>query len=91
MTLPGAIQIAVASSLGAPIPNVSLRLIDPATWNDDPTSAPNSTYAHCADPTGLGVLTDMTGKATCNVVLTGPITMTAALVRLRRRRLSFRG
>ena len=69
----GAIQVAVVSNLGQPIPNVSIRLIDPATAAGDPTTAPNSLYAACSDPTGLGVLTDATGRGACDVVFTGGV------------------
>jgi uncharacterized protein (TIGR03437 family) len=70
-TQKGAVQVAVVDGFGAPLPNVSVRLIDPSTWGGDPTRAPNNAYVACADPTGTGVLTDSTGRAVCDVVFTG--------------------
>ncbi len=69
--LKGAATVAVVSNLGQPIPNVSLRIIDPQTSNQDPTTAPNSAYAKCVDPTGSGVLTDATGRGVCDIMFTG--------------------
>lgn len=69
--LKGGATVAVVSNLGQPIPNVSLRIIDPQTSNQDPTTAPNSAYAKCVDPTGSGVLTDATGRGVCDIMFTG--------------------
>jgi uncharacterized protein (TIGR03437 family) len=62
----GAYKIQVTSNLGQAIPNVSLRLINPA----DPTALPSAT---CVDSTGLGVLTDSSGIATCDLLLNGKV------------------
>ena len=60
-TVNNAIQIAITSSNGAPIPNASVRIADPP----DPTKGPS---AQCA---GLFGLSDSTGLASCNLVLQG--------------------
>ena len=73
----GALKIVVVDNLGQKLPNVNLRLIDPATWGGDPTTAPASTYVSCADPTGNGVLTDADGLGTCDVVFSGSVVSSA--------------
>lgn len=73
-TIKAALQVVVVDSLGQKMPNVGIRLIDPDTWNGDPTTAPNSTYASCADSTGVGVLTDANGIGTCDLVFSGKVT-----------------
>jgi uncharacterized protein (TIGR03437 family) len=64
-TLPNAIQIRVAAQsgvqTGVPIPNVGVRIVDAENPNADPP-------ASCAG--GL-VLTDSTGLARCDLVITG--------------------
>jgi len=66
-TLPAAVQIAVSAAygnqVGQPIPNISLRII-----GQDLTSPP---LASCNGPKGV-VLTDSTGTATCDLLVTGP-------------------
>ncbi len=69
----GALKLVVVDNLGQKMPNVGLRLIDPATWGGDPTTAPPSAYVACADPTGTGVLTDADGLGTCDVVFLGTV------------------
>jgi len=66
-TVPGAVQILVASSLGLAIPNVGVQL---SNGGLDPTQFPNAT---CANPTGTGLLTDSTGNAKCDLVLNGKL------------------
>ena len=66
-TLPGAVVVQVQASRGfqssQPIPNVSLRVID---GNDSSAS----TAGACNGPSGVA-LTDSTGTATCDLVVTG--------------------
>ena len=68
----GAVQVVAVASSGRPIPNLSVRLLDPQTYVD-PISSPDSMFAKCADSTGLGVLTDSTGTGTCDLVFTGSV------------------
>lgn len=64
-TIPRAVSVAVGAQSGpqsgAPVPNVSLRIVDAI----DPTA---SVPASCNGPGGV-VLTDSTGVATCDLVL----------------------
>ena len=66
-TLTGAVVVQVVAQAGAqagaPVPNVGVRI----TNNGDPTSA---APASCRAPLGL-VLTDSTGTATCDLVISG--------------------
>jgi uncharacterized protein (TIGR03437 family) len=67
-TLTGAVVALVAAQsgiqLGQPVPNIGLRIVN----NSDPTMPPP---AACNGPTGV-VLTDSTGKVTCDLVIGGP-------------------
>ena len=60
-TLTGAVLVKVSSGLGPPIPNASLRILKPP----DPTKGPS---AQCA---GGFALSDPTGLASCDLVLSG--------------------
>ena len=60
-TINNAIQVAVTSINGSPIPNASIRIANPP----DPTKGPS---AQCA---GIFGLSDSTGLASCNLVLEG--------------------
>ena len=66
-TLPGAVKVSVSAAsgfeVGMPIPNVSLRILN----GQDPTLPP---AASCNGPEGV-VLTDSTGTATCDLVVSG--------------------
>jgi uncharacterized protein (TIGR03437 family) len=62
-TLKGAIQAQIVAASGQPIPFASLRLVDPA----DPTATPAATCA------GGFALSDITGVASCDVVLGGTL------------------
>jgi uncharacterized protein (TIGR03437 family) len=76
-TLTGAIQIVIATEQGTPISNVAIEAVVPpaATGMQGPTGGnavlQPSPVATCADSTGLGVLTDQTGTATCNLTIKG--------------------
>jgi adhesin/invasin len=62
-TLKGAIEVAVSTSIGTPIPDVALLAY---------TGTPTLSNATCANPTGGGVaLTNALGLATCDLVLNG--------------------
>lgn len=69
-TAKGAVTGTVGSNVG-PVPNVGIRLIT-LDFNGaivtDPSQAP---YVSCADPNGIGVLSDMQGRISCDVVF-GP-------------------
>lgn len=70
-TLKGAFTLAVAPSLaGGVLPNVGVQIVNPISSNA--TAPVPSPYFSCADPTGMGVLTDMTGQATCDLVVKAP-------------------
>ena len=60
-TLSGAVQVKISTFQGSPIPNVSLRILDPP----NPASSPS---AQCA---GGFALSDATGLASCDLVLSG--------------------
>ncbi len=66
-TLPGGVVVRVVAQggtqVGAPVPNIGVRIV-----NADLTTATN---AACNAPLGL-VLTDSTGTATCDLVISGP-------------------
>ncbi len=62
-TQTAAITAKVSSSLGVPIPNVTLRIL--------PNGA-GSPGATCAGDTGPGISTDATGTVNCDLVFTGP-------------------
>jgi uncharacterized protein (TIGR03437 family) len=62
---PGAVLVSVVSSLGAPIPNVSVQVNNGGL---DPTIFPSAT---CADPTGNGLLTDASGLGSCDLKFGG--------------------
>jgi len=66
-TIPNAVQIVVASSLGLAIPNVGVQL---SNGGLDPTQFP---FGSCNDPSGTGLLTDSTGTAKCDLVLNGKL------------------
>lgn len=74
-TIKGAIQIAAVTNEGNPIPNVAITAVVPPTGvaNSGPFSlAPPpvpSPDVSCANPTGVGVLTNNTGTATCDLVI----------------------
>ena len=63
--LPGALQYQVVSNTGYGIPGVGVNL---STQNLNPGISPT---AHCNDPNGTGVLSDGTGRITCDLVI-GP-------------------
>ncbi|HLG99973.1 MAG TPA: Ig-like domain-containing protein [Bryobacteraceae bacterium] len=60
-TISGAVQATISSFQGSPIPNVSLRIVNPPS----PASSPS---AQCA---GGFALSDATGLASCDLVLSG--------------------
>jgi adhesin/invasin len=62
----GQFSVLVLSPLGAPIPNVSVRLQNATSPNSPPA-------ATCVDPTGVGILTDATGTANCDLMLSGEV------------------
>jgi uncharacterized protein (TIGR03437 family) len=62
-TLPGAVVAQVTSSLGFPMPNVGMFILNA------PGSNAGGPSAQCANPTGLGVLSDGTGTLSCDLVL----------------------
>lgn len=66
-TIPGGMQVQVVAAggpyTGAPIPNVGVQVVDSGDSSINPA-------ASCAGPTGV-VLTDNTGTATCDLVVTG--------------------
>jgi uncharacterized protein (TIGR03437 family) len=66
-TLPGAVQVKVLAGLGEeaghPIPNVGVQMINANNQAQPPA-------AHCNGPQGL-VLTNSSGLATCDLVITG--------------------
>jgi uncharacterized protein (TIGR03437 family) len=62
--LPGALQYQIVSSTGYAIPGVGVNL---STQN----AAPSLPSAKCNDPSGNGVLSDGTGRITCDLVI-GP-------------------
>jgi len=66
-TLPGAVvvQVVVQTGIqsGQPVPNVGVRIVNPFDL-----SSPAA--AHCSAPFGI-VLTDQSGTATCDLVVTG--------------------
>jgi len=63
-TLAGAIEVAVSSLSGVPIPNVALQVYT--------GSSPAASNVSCANPTGGGVgLTNANGLATCDLFLNG--------------------
>ncbi len=76
--IPGAFQAIVVSSQGFAIPNVSVRACLPqppaqpglAGSCTVPTGGP---FGSCVDPTGQGVLTDVHGKANCDLQLNGVV------------------
>jgi uncharacterized protein (TIGR03437 family) len=63
-TITGALTVKVTSLQGSSIPNVGVT-INSAT--------PNGPSASCNNPTGTGLLTDPTGTASCDLVLSGVI------------------
>jgi uncharacterized protein (TIGR03437 family) len=63
--LPGALQYQVVSNSGYAIPGVGINL---STQNLNPASSPT---AKCSDPNSTGVLSDGTGRITCDLVI-GP-------------------
>ncbi|MDQ2948687.1 MAG: hypothetical protein M3Y27_22570 [Acidobacteriota bacterium] len=69
-TLKGAVTASAGSNVG-PVPNVGIRLVS-LDFNGNPVTDPSQgPFVSCADPNGTGVLTDMTGRITCDVVF-GP-------------------
>ena len=69
-TLKGAVLATVGSNVG-PVPNVGIRLIT-LDFNGNPVNDPSQgPFVSCADPNGTGVLSDMTGLITCDLVF-GP-------------------
>ena len=71
-TLPGAVVVQVIAQagfqLGAPIPNIGVRIGVPQTDPNSTTPPLPSTAASCQGPAGL-VLTDAMGMAHCDLVL----------------------
>jgi len=63
--LAGALKVVTINTLGIPIPNVALQLVNPA----DPTQP---AAASCKGPGGV-VLSDAKGVATCDIVIGGQL------------------
>ena len=59
-----AVSAAYGNQVGQPIPNIALRIVN----GEDPIQPPP---ASCNRPKGV-VLTDSTGTATCDLLVTGP-------------------